>query len=70
MNIAGIELSCVAKHCLGRRVADLETLNRELASWRESVNVDKRQGEGQFTTRDARAKLRHLNPKQSNTTVY
>jgi hypothetical protein len=70
LNIAEIELSCVSKQCLGRRVADLETLNRELASWRESVNADKRRVEWQFTTRDARTKLRHLYPKQSNATVY
>ncbi|MDQ2852308.1 MAG: IS630 family transposase [Actinomycetota bacterium] len=62
LNIAEIELSCLTKQCLGRRIADLDVLNEELAAWASATNADKRQAEWRFTTRNARIKLRHLYP--------
>ena len=47
---------------LDRRVSDLEVLNTELAAWQAATNADQRQVEWQFTTDDARVKLRHLYP--------
>jgi hypothetical protein len=57
-----IELSCLTKQCLGRRLADLDILNAELDSWTDAINADERQVDWRFTTRDARIKLRHLYP--------
>lgn len=44
------------------RIADLDTLNTELAAWQHATNTDQRQVRWQFTTTDARIKLRHLYP--------
>ena len=60
--IAEIELSCLTRQCLGRRIADLDVLNAELDAWTHATNADKRPVDWQFTTSDARIKLRHLYP--------
>ncbi len=62
LNIAEIELSCLTRQCLDRRIGDLETLNTELAAWQHNTNLDQRQVHWHFTTDDARTKLRHLYP--------
>ena len=62
LNIAEIELSCLTKQCLGRRIDDLTVLNAELAAWARATNADERQVDWRFTTSDARIKLRHLYP--------
>ncbi|GAC1609330.1 MAG: hypothetical protein NVS3B26_10040 [Mycobacteriales bacterium] len=58
LNIAEIELSCLTKQCLGRRIADVDVLNTELTAWTTATNADERQVNSQFTTADARVKLR------------
>jgi hypothetical protein len=63
LNIAEIELSALARQCLDRRIADLDTLNTELAAWQNTVNANQRQVNWQFTTKDARTKLKHLYPE-------
>ena len=63
LNIAEIELSALTRQCLDRRISDLEVLNGELAAWQAATNADQRQVDWQFTTEDARVKLRHLYPK-------
>jgi hypothetical protein len=63
LNIAEIELSVLSRQCLDRRIGDLDTLNTELAAWQHQTNADQRQVDWQFTTADARTKLRHLYPK-------
>ena len=62
LNIAEIELSALTRQCPGRRPGDIELLNSELAAWQNEVNTDQRQVDWQFTTDDARTKLRHLYP--------
>ena len=62
LNIAEIELSCLTKQCLGRRIATLDALNAELTAWTNEINADERQVDWRFTTKDARIKLRHLYP--------
>jgi len=62
LNIAEIELSCMTKQCLGRRIDNLDTLNAELHAWQAQTNADQRQVDWQFTTKDARTRLRHLYP--------
>jgi len=63
LNIAEIELSALTRQCLDRRIADLDTLNTELAAWQNTVNANQRQVNWQFTTKDARTKLKHLYPE-------
>src|SRR5437588_7344567 len=63
LNIAEIELSALSRQCLDRRISDLDTLNAELAAWQHAINAEQRQVRWQFTTDDARVKLRHLYPK-------
>jgi hypothetical protein len=63
LNIAEIELSALTRQCLDRRIADLDTLNTELAAWQDTVNANQRQVNWQFTTKDARTKLKHLYPE-------
>ena len=65
LNIAEIELSALTRQCLDRRIGDLEVLNSELAAWQNEVNTDQRQVRWQFTTGDARIKLRHLYPSKA-----
>ena len=62
LNIAEIELSALTQQCLDRRLDDLTLLNTELAAWQQATNTAQRQVDWQFTTHDARIKLRHLYP--------
>ena len=64
LNIAEIELSALTRQCLNRRIDDLDVLNGELAAWAKATNADQRQVNWQFTTDNARIKLRHLYPMQ------
>ena len=63
LNIAEIELSAPTRQCLDRRISDLDPLNAELTAWQHQTNTNQRQVDWQFTTADARIKLRHLYPK-------
>jgi DDE superfamily endonuclease len=63
LNIAEIELSALSRQCLDRRINNLDTLNTELTAWQHAINANQRGVDWQFTTDDARVKLRHLYPK-------
>lgn len=63
LNVAEIELSVLSKQCLDRRFADAQTLVTQLRHWTEQRNRDASKVSWQFTTSDARIKLRHLYPK-------
>ena len=62
LNMAEIELSALATQCLDRRIADSETLSREIAAWQSSRNTADHTVSWRFTTRDARIKLKQLYP--------
>lgn len=64
LNIAENELSALTRQCLEeRRIPDLDTLRQEIEAWSTHKN-DKQKGvDWQFTTDDARLKLRSLYPK-------
>jgi hypothetical protein len=63
LNIAECELSALAAQCLGdRRIADIENLNLELTAWRTLRNNKQKGVDWQFTTKDARIKLKRLYP--------
>jgi hypothetical protein len=63
LNIAECELSSLAAQCLGsRRIPDIETLNQELKAWHTRRNRTQKGVDWQFTTADARIKLKRLYP--------
>jgi len=62
LNMAEIELSVLARQCLDRRIPDTETLTREVAAWELRRNTAAVKANWQFTTVDARVKLKKLYP--------
>ena len=60
--MAEIELSALASQCLDRRIPDAATLRSEVAAWERSRNEANSDIDWQFTTDDARIKLRRLYP--------
>jgi len=62
LNIAEIVISILQKQCINRRIADIETLNKELAAWEADNNANCKSINRQFRTDDARVKLRSLYP--------
>ena len=62
LNVAEIELSVLGEQCLKRRIPDGDTLDTELAAWEARRNQDHSVVRWQFTTEDARVKLRRLYP--------
>lgn len=56
-------LSRLTRQCLDRRIDNLDLLNSELAAWQADANADERKVIWQFTSSDARIKLRHLYPQ-------
>ena len=63
LNIAEIELSAMAAQCLGqKRIPCIKTLNEELAAWHIRRNQAQKGVDWQFTTKDARIKLKKLYP--------
>lgn len=62
LNVAECELSVLERQCLDRRIADRETLSREATAWAEQRNNAHVTVDWQFTTEDARIKLKRLYP--------
>ena len=62
LNIAECELSVLARQCLNRRIADMPTLECEAAAWQTQRNDRQVTVDWQFTTADARIKLKRLYP--------
>jgi hypothetical protein len=62
LNVAEIELSVMQRQCLDRRIESVEKLDAELAAWSRARNREKAGVHWQFTTSDARTRLRHLYP--------
>lgn len=63
LNIAEIELNAMTKQCLGRRIPDLPSLQKQLSAWELSRNSNQKSVQWHFTTQDARVKLKWLYPK-------
>ncbi|GBC60747.1 IS630 family transposase [Desulfonema ishimotonii] len=63
LNIAEIELSALTVQCLTRRIPDIDTLRNETKAWERRRNEHQKIADWQFTTEDARIKLRRLYPK-------
>jgi transposase len=63
LNMAEIELSVLERQCLNRRIPDAPTLAQEVVAWEEKRNRAQTTIRWQFTTGDARIKLRRLYPQ-------
>ena len=63
LNIAEIELHALTKQCLDRRIPDVETLVGETKAWGQRRNEGQKGVDWQFTTKDARIKLKRLYPQ-------
>jgi hypothetical protein len=63
LNMAEIELSVMSRQCLDRRLPRIGDLTREARAWADDRNARVVKVDWQFTTADARIKLKHLYPK-------
>ena len=62
LNMAELEFSVLARQCLARRIADLDTLHHQVSAWTEHRNQTSQLVQWRFSTADARIKLRSLYP--------
>ena len=68
LNMAEIELSVLSGQCLDRRIDNATELRRQVGAWEGERNERQVGVNWQFTTADARIKLRKLYPCNSNLT--
>jgi hypothetical protein len=62
LNMAETELSILTRQCLDRRIENKELLTSEAAAWQQNRNTHQAKIDWQFTTDDARIKLKRLYP--------
>jgi hypothetical protein len=62
LNIAESELSILTRQGVSTRVADRQTLVEQVEAWYKMKNTKQTNVNWQFTTKDARIKLKHLYP--------
>jgi DDE superfamily endonuclease len=62
LNIAEIEFSVLSRQCLDRRIGEAEVLRSEIGAWQQKRNEASKTIAWQFTTADARIKLKRLYP--------
>lgn len=62
LNVAEIELSLLARQCLAQRIPDKQTLKQQVTAWANQRNASEAKIDWQFTTNDARIKLKKLYP--------
>lgn len=66
LNIAEIELNVLARQCFSQMIGDQATLREQVAAWESDRNAKQKGVDWQFTTADARVKLKRLYPKIRN----
>jgi hypothetical protein len=62
LDMAESELSVLSSQCLDRRIPDKQTLIEEVDVWQANRNKHHTKADWQFTTADARVKLKRLYP--------
>lgn len=62
LNMAEIELNVLSAQCLDRRVSDKAVLTAEVTVWQQQRNQEAATVDWQFSTEDARIKLKRLYP--------
>ena len=60
--MAECKLSVLSSQCLDRRIPDKERLIKQVAAWQNDRNKKHTKADWQFTTADARVKLKRLYP--------
>ena len=63
LDMAESELAALTTQCLDRRIPDKATLTKEVAAWQDDRNKRCVKADWQFTTDDARIKLKTLYPQ-------
>ena len=67
LNMVEIEIGVLGRQCLDRRIADRETLRREVEHWQRRRNAEGARVEWLFDVRRAREKLRRVYPSPLST---
>ena len=62
LNMAEIELHVLSGQCLNRHIPTIEKIKEEVKAWQDSRNNKNSKINWQFTTKDARIKLKKLYP--------
>jgi hypothetical protein len=62
LNMAEIELSVLSRQCLDRRIGEVGLLRNEIEAWQQKRNAASKTIDWQFTTAEARTKLKRLYP--------
>ena len=62
LNMAEIELHVLSSQCLNRHIATLDEIKQEIKAWQEHRNNKNCKINWQFSTEDARIKLKRLYP--------
>jgi hypothetical protein len=62
LNMAEIELNVLIRQCLGKRMGSLSQAQEAVTAWQALRNNRNAKVNWQFTTEDARVKLRRLYP--------
>jgi hypothetical protein len=62
LNMAEIELNVLMGQCLAGRIPDMDEIKKQVKAWQEARNNKNAKINWQFTTDDARIKLRRLYP--------
>ena len=63
LDLAESELGVLASQCLDRRIADKQILAHEVTAWQDHRNKHHAKTDWQFTTVNARVKLKRLYPQ-------
>jgi hypothetical protein len=63
LDMAESELAVLTRQCLNRRIPDKQTLEKEVAAWERYRNEHHAKADWQFTTENARVKLKRLYPQ-------
>ncbi len=62
LNMAEIELNVMIRQCLNRRIGDMGEMRTEVGAWQNNRNNAQSRIDWQFTSKDARIKLKRLYP--------
>lgn len=62
LNMAEIELGILSRQCLKKRIPDQPTMRKEVQIWEQNRNNMRLKVDWQFSTKDARIKLKKLYP--------
>ena len=60
--MAEIELNILTGQCLNRWIGNVSDVKKEVLAWQKARNTNKAKVNWQFTTKDARVKLKRLYP--------